>query len=235
MMFYNIKLKNILFIVLSFFVMLMASSCAGNANEPLDTPENLRVEKITEDSVIIKWDSVENTDGYEVEIKNISTGEGDWIIHPDGTSAEFNNLDWDETYQVSVKACAKGTVWDRYSDSQSATITFKTKIPVVSAGQLARPENLKAVYENGTLILSWDQVENAMFYEIHSIYYGWIKGDYLDYLEKTQWVDGSEFSLEDKYITEYTSKVLYTVCARDSELSSKSKNCSKKLYVKIKE
>lgn len=231
---FNINFKSLFFAGLSIFTMMMASSCIINGDVPLDTPKNLRVVNITHDSAVVLWGSVENANDYEVWVNNISTGEGGFVYFPDLPRVELHNLDWDETYEVKITALSSDTVWDKYSSSSTATITFKTKMPGVPDGELKRPSNLQSIYENGKVTLSWDKVIGADSYEISCEYFTSYNGYDVSYgSEKTVVVDASQNYFVDTKITDEISKVCYKVYARDNN-KPEIQNWSKKHFIKIK-
>ncbi len=226
------KIKNLAFVSLSIFIMMMASSCLMIAGEiPLDTPKNLRVVSVSHDSAVIAWDKVSHSMDYEVSGENISTGEPGFIYFPDEPRIEINNLDWDETYQVTINARASGTIWDKYTRSDTAKITFKTTIPGVSAGELARPLNLKSVYEDGKVKFSWDEVSGADFYEVYceyfTLYNGW------DFHCSERHEPATKNYLIDDRLPEGISKICYRVCAR-SNANPEMRNWSKKNFIRFK-
>ena len=226
--------KKVLFFMLSIFIVVMYSSCAIVFNEvSLNTPKNLRVENLTHDSVIITWDKVSNAIDYEVECTNISSGEESFMYFPDEPKVKIENLDWDESYEVKIKARASGTIWDKYTNSETVKITFTTKMPGVPAGELERPLNLKSVYENGHVIFSWDKVAGADFYEVKCEYYNLYNG-----LDKLVSYRPEPVSAEFNYLIDDrlpvdVSKICYRVCARN-KVNPEMKNWSKKNIIRIK-
>lgn len=229
---FNINFKSLVFAGLSIFTMMMASSCIINGDVPLDTPKNLRVVNITHDSAVVLWDRVENANDYEVCVNNISTGEGGFVYFPDLPRVELHNLDWEETYEVKVTALSSDTIWDKYSSSSTATITFKTKMPGVPDGELKRPSNLQSVYENGKVKFSWDKVDGADFYEVCCTYYTSYNGFDNYASERPEPSKANENFIIDE-LPEGISKVCYQVCARSKD-NSLMKNWSKKHFIKIK-
>lgn len=229
---FNINFKSLVFAGLSIFTMMMASSCIINGDVPLDTPKNLRVVNITHDSAVVLWDRVENANDYEVWVNNISTGEGGFVYFPDQPRVELHNLDWDETYEVKVTALSSDTIWDKYSSSSTATTTFNTCMPGVSSGELERPRNLQAVYENGKVKFSWNKVDGADFYEVCCTYYTSYNGFDNYASERTEPSKANENFIIDE-LPESVSKVCYQVCARSKD-NSLMKNWSKKHFIKIK-
>ena len=229
-----LKFKKYVFVILSVFIMMMASSCAVMFGDvALDTPKNFRIVDVGCDSAIISWDRVPNAMDYEVAGKNISSGEAGFIYFPGDPIVTIENLDWDETYEVKITARASGTVWDRYTNSDSVKITFTTTMPGVPDGELERPMKLKSVYENGNVTLTWDKVEGADFYEVNCEYYTMKNGiDFLN-LQRPEPVPADKNYLIDDRLPEGVSKICYRVCAR-SKTNPEMKNWSKKNIIRIK-
>ena len=234
MMKFNMSFKKVLFVSLSVFIMMIASSCALVFNDlTLDTPKNLRVVELTHDTAVIAWDKVSNAIDYEVQGTNISSGEEGFVYFPDEHKVKVENLDWDETYEVKIKARASGTVWDKYTNSDIAKITFTTKMPGVPSGELERPLNLKSVYENGLVTFSWDKVAGADFYEVSCEYYTPYNGSHRLIYERPEPVPAELNYLIDDRLPEEVSKICYRVCAH-SKSNPDMKNWSKKNIIRIK-
>ena len=230
----NFNFKSFTLILISLFVMMMVSSCGIIYDEvALDTPKNLRVVNVTHDSAVIMWDKVPNAFDYEVFGKNISTGEECFIYFPDVTRVEVENLAWDETYEVKIKARASGTIWDKYTYSDTVKISFKTGMPGVPEGELKRPLNLQSVYEDGKVLFSWDKVDGADSYVVKCEYYLPYNNFDRHDSDRIEPVFADQNYLIDDKLPEDVSKVCYQVYAR-SNANPEMKNWSKKNFIRIK-
>ncbi len=236
---YRKSIKRIVFGGFCVFSMLIIASCGMVVRIPLDKPENLKVTDITHDQAIVTWDSVPNTNTYEVEVFKADGSDVKTLYFPSDSRVEIKSLEWDETYVVSVTPRASGTIWDKYTYGETASVRFKTNVPGVPEGQFSRPQNVKAVYDCNTkkINVSWDKVENAAFYEI-KCEYSMITATGVERVneDRIQLVEAPDISFIDNYINEKklkdVRKVYYTVWARDAKLESE-KNESKKIFVRI--
>lgn len=236
---YRKSIKRFVLAGLSILAMLISTSCVIMVKIPLDKPVNVKVTEITQDQAIVTWDSVPNADKYEVVVSKANDSDVRINLSPYAPRVEINNLEWDESYIVTITPQATGTVWDKYTTGESATISFKTIMPGVPDGQFSRPQNVMAVYDCNTkkINVSWDKVENAAFYEIKCEYSMMDATGVERILEnRIQLVEAPDISFIDDYINEKNlkdvRKVFYTVWARDVKLESE-KNESKKIFVRI--
>ena len=223
--------KKFFFTVINICAAIFSFSCrmpAGISQTPLDKPENVRVENITEDSVIIIWNSVEHARDYEVIVQKRRNGLK-YFYYPENPKIELKNLDWDESYDVEIIPHTSETVWELYKTGDSSKISFTTKMPGVPEGELKRPENVKAVFNQNekTVTVTWDKVDGAVFYEI--------KCEYADNLEtvsdwKTSMLNAPKTTFIDKIESDMSdfTKIIYRVCARnqkDDNVHYWSKKC----------
>lgn len=232
-------IQKIVFTLITFFMILMVTSCGLVAQIPLDKPENIRVTDITEDHAIVIWNSVPNANDYEVEVIKVDGAERGGVYYPSDSHVEIDYLEWDEAYIVKITPRASGTIWDKYTFGESATASFRTKMPGVPEGEFTRPQNVKAEYNKSTkdFTVSWDKVDGAVFYEVKCEYY--TISDYgveqlLD--DRIQVIAAPETSFVDTWINDKKLKEVrrayYTVWARDAKFESE-KNESKRIHVKI--
>ena len=238
---YRKSIKRIISGGLCAFSMLMITACGMMAQIPLDKPENVRVTEITDNHALVSWDRVANAFDYEVRIFKEDGTAGDVYNFPSEPRVEYKELEWDESYTVIIKPRASGTIWDKYTFGETASVTFKTDMPVEPEGQFARPKNVKAVYDSKTktINVSWDKVEGAAFYEVKCEYFMIDPNGVERILEDiTQGVEAPDTSFVDNWINvkklKDVRKVFYTVWSRDERLEGE-KNKSKKAVVRIEE
>ena len=213
------KLNRFLITGLIFVAAMLFVSCTNVPKTALDGIQNLRVENISSDKAVVLWDSVQNASEYQVIVKNISSGN---YIHYFNTSEaryQAEGLEWAETYEITVNARPSDPDSFRYTEGPASSVTFKTLTPPVPAGEFTRPENLKAVVKNGGVTLTWDSVEGAEFYDIHKEYWRDDDSIYWDGIEETRCVEAVKTTYTD-VLDDGTVKVLYKVCARNSNFSN---------------
>ncbi len=210
---------------------ILSVSCIIHPKTALDEIQNLRVEDVSSDSALILWDSVENATQYQIIVKNISSENFQKFFYTSETSFQAQGLEWAESYEISVNARPSDSDFFRYTEGPDTSITFKTKTPLVPAGELSRPENLKALVKNGTVTLSWGSVEAAAFYDIQREYWKDESHFFMDGIENIKCIKASETTYTD-VLPEGTIRVFYKVCARNSNFSN---TCywSEKLYLKF--
>ena len=139
----------------------------GDENKILPIPANLTVSEITAEGAKLTWSKVDNAYCYDIMYR--PEGYDTWI-HTDTFKTEYtlHNLYNEHTYTVLVKASGNST----YFSSDFAEITFETLADVVPENELARPKNVKGAFNDNktALTISWDAVENAVYYDIYIDY-----------------------------------------------------------------
>lgn len=119
----------------------------------LDEVQNITI-STTSANVVIKWDSVENADYYEVSLNTTPVKETK--TSSNSTSIAASSLEDGEEYTVTVTA--KSNDEDKYTES-TVTQTFTYNAKTV---QLSKPTGIKvASSETQGLEIQWDEVEHA--------------------------------------------------------------------------
>lgn len=119
----------------------------------LDEAKNITI-TTTSANVVIKWDTVENADYYEVSLNTSPAKQTKTTSN--STSIAASSLEDGEEYVVTVTA--KSNDDDKYTES-SATKTFTYTAKTV---QLETPTGIKATATDSQgLIIEWDAVEHA--------------------------------------------------------------------------
>ena len=203
------KLINFLFI-LSIFSLI---GCKNGpfASNVLEVTKNLTVSEITSESAKITWSKVDNAYCYEVYYQ--PEGYEAWYkIDTFKTECTLDNLFSDENYTVSVQANSDFHN-NKYFPSDYAKKSFRTLVEVLEEKELFRPKNLKAEINSDktTLTVSWEAVEDAVYYDV-----------YLEYVLKYR---GPEPDKEISFI--------YTVPATQTSFKDDSVPLFKKVSIKV--
>ena len=214
-------------------LIILFSSCTYTTKIPLESPANLKVTNVTESSATISWDSVPNANDYEVYVIALSQESNNLIFFPESSKVEVTNLEWDEEYEVRVKARSTDTIWDKFTDGENAKTTFKTTMPKTTDGELAYPVNVKAIIKDEVITLTWDKVEGAVYYDIEYKYYNPIMP--APFKTKTITLEANKLSFIDQPTEEdkkQLHKITYAVRARNKDFSNKS-GWSKKTVIQF--
>ena len=203
----------------------------GGEYKTLPVPSNLTVSDITADGAKLSWSKVDNA--YCYYIMYCPEGYEIWTCTETfKTEYTLNNLYNESEYTVLVQAVANRKSEVEIS-SDFAKKTFKTLADVVPENELARPKNVKGVFNDKktALTVSWDAVENAVYYDI-----------YLDYTVKHRdtppdddvlfyyTVPATQTSYTIENILEF-NKISIKVAARNKDFSD-SCRWSKDVYIK---
>ena len=126
----------------------------------IGTVQNLKVEVVDKDA-FISWDSVNNADGYEMELT--IPGSGSEYIYTTKTNAEINNIDLKEgQYSVRVRACIENNGEREYGDYSSRQyFQYEEKIEAP-----AKVTGLNADVNGTRVELDWNKVSGADGYEV---------------------------------------------------------------------
>ena len=121
----------------------------------IGTVQNLKVEVVDKDA-FISWDSVNNADGYEMELT--IPGSGSEYIYTTKTNAEINNIDLKEgQYSVRVRACIENNGEREYGDYSSRQyFQYEEKIEAP-----AKVTGLNAEVNGTRVELDWNKVSGA--------------------------------------------------------------------------
>ncbi|MCR5766178.1 MAG: fibronectin type III domain-containing protein [Treponema sp.] len=137
-----------------------------------EAPKNLRVSSITADSAVLSWNPVNKASKYEIMWRTDNDGnywKSDIINAEAGTNSfTIDNLLYEREYKVQIAAMfEKGN--NQYVMSDYATISFKTLKDIPPSGELARPGNVKASFnqDKTAISISWDGVEAAVYYDVN--------------------------------------------------------------------
>lgn len=137
-----------------------------------EAPKNLRVSSITADSAVLSWNPVNKASKYEIMWKTDNDGnywKSDIINAEVGTNSfTIDNLLYEREYKVQIAAMfEKGN--NQYVMSDYATISFKTLKDIPPSGELARPGNIQANFNQAktSISISWDGVEGAAYYDVN--------------------------------------------------------------------
>ncbi|MFS0882732.1 fibronectin type III domain-containing protein, partial [Metabacillus niabensis] len=119
----------------------------------LDSPKNLKQSDITNNSVTIAWDSVENATSYKVFKDGVEIGE------TQTSSYSVSNLAADTKYTFEVQAL----------DAKTSRQSTKTLLHVKTNPNVpSKPENFQLYGSPSTtsVVLNWDAVEGAEKYTL---------------------------------------------------------------------
>lgn len=124
----------------------------------LDEVKNIQVNATTA-NVVIKWDTVENADYYEVSIEGITDSATKTTSN--STSIPASSLTDGQSYTITV--IAKNNDEEKYKES-TGTLTFTYTAKTV---QLATPSGLTAkTNDDGSWEIQWAAVEHADSYKV---------------------------------------------------------------------
>ena len=168
-------------------------SCATTFDLPITTPKNLVANVLSTSSIILTWDNVENALSYNVY------RDGEMIINVTNTNYTDKDLEYNTKYCYTVTAVRN----DEESDKSEEKCAKTFDLPITT------PENLIAnVLSTSSIILTWDNVENALSYNVYR------DGEMIINVTNTNYTDNN---------LEYNTEYCYTVTAvRGDEESEKS-------------
>ena len=186
------------------------------------TPTNLKANVVLNDptfgkkyKITLTWDAVEGVDGYAVYASSQYVPDGIWMGNVT-TNKYVNGLDIDGELHFSVIAICDEDLSIISDRSEEIGVIFSEDI-VDDINAIEAPENLTATAKsNSSIILTWDEVENA-----HS-YFVYRNDEEIANIKETSYLDENL-----KYDTEYC----YTVTAMgvDTESDYSEEACTKTL------
>ena len=125
--------------------------------EKLSVPKNIQVSATTV-NVVIKWDSVEHADYYEVTVD--TDPETKAKVDNNQTSIAVSALEDDKEYTITVVAHSDDD--KKYAESEAAKYKYQYKSVSEKLGPVS---NIHGEMGNGyTWVLLWDEVEHADYY-----------------------------------------------------------------------
>lgn len=208
-------MKNIKNFLCAGLFLLLFSGCQNifTFTKSPSAPKKLSVKNITSESAVVTWQAAKNAGSYEVVWlkKGRDSGPGITVYK---TRVELTELEYDEEYTVLVRAMP-----DSYSDkvnpSHYVKINFKTKDDIAPEGGFIRPRNVKIQLDDSNKIkLSWDPVENAVYYDIE-LEYQTSKQENIP-IKYTVSAVSTEFIVEN---LKYGNAVVCKIAARNSDLT----------------
>ena len=192
-------------------------SCESQFLGGLEMPKGIIVSSITSEAAVIFWSPVNKAKYYDVmwKLKESDDWTGSKLVEEN--HCQLEDLLYNQEYDVKV-----GSMYEyksgEYLMSDYASSSFKTLPDVPAEGELARPNNVKARYneDKSAIIISWDSVEGESYYDINlredkMIYYS----SGLNVL-KTVAAEKTEL-IYDGRIPD--NKIIIKVAARDSDFS----------------
>ena len=158
---------------MSFTSCLFSLLAKSLSTTSLPSPRNISYGDITSDHAAIYWTKVtaqkEYTSIYYEVLYYSPESEYKYSITTSETYIHLEDLDWDETYKVYVRACSLSS---EYKPGNYVSTQFKTLDSPAPAGELQRPANVKAEYTAGKtgIKVTWNPVDNAAYYDIKCSY-----------------------------------------------------------------
>ena len=230
-MFIKRKITRTLTIILFLIFSLSFTSCLFTvlakslSTTHLPSPWSITADDISSDQATIYWTKVtaekEYTSIYYEVLYYSPESEYKYSTTTSETYIHLEDLDWDETYKVYVRACSLSS---EYKPGNYVSTQFKTLDSPAPAGELQRPANVKAEYTAGKtgIKVTWNPVDNAAYYDIKCSYRLYPSdsdsGPYV-ISEKTITVPASQHSAIDNQINK-GDITYYSVAARDADFSN---------------
>ena len=137
-----------------------------------EAPKNLKVSSITSDSAVLSWNPVNKASQYEIRWKTENDGnywKSDIVNAESGTNIfKIDNLLYEREYKVQIAAMFE-TGNNQYVMSDYASTSFKTLKDIPPSGELARPGNIQASFnqDKSAITINWDAVEGAAYYDVN--------------------------------------------------------------------
>lgn len=124
--------------------------------EVLATPSNLAESAVTQTTATVSWDANENAEGFKYSLNAGSTW-SDLITSP---TVDLTDLTANTEYSVTVQAIGDGIVYD--ASLVSDALVFST----LELEVLATPEPTVTAFDDESITIGWDAVDNAEGYTI---------------------------------------------------------------------
>ena len=208
-------IKSRLFLFCAILSSFLFLSCIFNIKTSLNPPLDIQVSKITSNSAVVTWSSVKHAGSYEVMWT--TKGNVSWnyiIVYETGTKLEDLSFDQDYTVQVCANPSDSAVF---YGPSEYNGIDFKTLMDDTPEGELARPTNITASFneDNSALKVTWGAVEGASYYDLDFEFSYPYSPETIKIL-KTVPASQTEFTYTG---TMYTNVVSLKIAARNSDFS----------------
>ena len=182
----------------------------------LDTPQKLEVSSVTSESAVVFWSAVKNAVYYDVmwQRKNEEVWQNEITT---STSIQLNDLYYSQEYTVQVAAMPENDS-QKYVISEYAKTNFSTLEDIPPQGQLARPNNIQAVFneDESAITISWDAVTEAVYYDIDIESYETYMPGVVFKTRKTVTASKTQLIYTDKMLG---TSIIIKVAARNSDFS----------------
>ena len=137
------------------------------------TPQNVKANVVLNDptfgkkyKITLTWDAIEGVDGYAVYAASQNVPDGIWMGNVT-TNKWINGLDIDGELHFSVIAICDEDLSIISDRSEEIGVIFSEDL-VDDINAITPPENLTATAKsNSSIILTWDEVENAHSYFVY--------------------------------------------------------------------
>ena len=186
------------------------------------TPQNVKANVVLNDptfgkkyKITLTWDAIEGVDGYAIYAASQNVPDGIWMGNVT-TNKWINGLDIDGELHFSVIAICDEDLSIISDRSEEIGVIFSEDL-VDDINAITPPENLTATAKsNSSIILTWDEVENANSYFVYC-------ND-----EEIANITATTYVVEN---LEYNTEYCYTVTAMgvDTESDPSEEACAKTL------
>ena len=133
------------------------------------TPENLRVSNRTTSSLTWSWDAVEGALGYQGQFStdaSFTAADPTFIVVAPATSHTVANLSGNMAGHFRVRSGTGTAITDLTYSDWSESVMGTTAAPPPAAA-LAAPDNFESSDpEHTSIVLTWDEVDDAETYEV---------------------------------------------------------------------
>ncbi len=134
-----------------------ATTGDGSDND-LDAPDDLDITDVTEDTITLEWEEVDDADYYYVYRATSKSGTYTKIDKVEDNEFTDYDLESDKTYYYKVKA------YDGSKSSDYSAVVYDT---TDSGSDLDAPEDLDVTdVTEDSITLEWDEVEDADYYYV---------------------------------------------------------------------
>lgn len=159
----NLMTKKIRAITISSVILIIICACCALTvvnGKSIDAVESANMEANTSDSITVKWKKVKNAEGYRIYLKNNDTDEYKLFREIEGEDTlfyEFDELGGGTVYNIEVTAF-KHFNKKVYESEKAQSLTIYT-LP-------DKPKQTAASPKEGILSVKWEEVKNALGYEL---------------------------------------------------------------------